>query len=108
MAFSFHGESTLAGENAAPETVYYLDHDVLFCWTMVAVNWVEEEACALMRLFVEHWVSVRGFSYVSSFVEKYKQRKKKAVQKSKGLRKKLNLASASNEKKTSAVEKKEE
>ena len=68
------------------------DEDVLMCWSFVAVNWQEDESVALMNLMIDHWITLRGFGYVSAFVEEYKKRSKKAVQKSKGLRKKLNAS----------------
>ena len=47
-------------------------------------------------MIVQHWITVRGFSFVSAFMEKYKQRNEKSTQKSKGLRKTLNVTSADN------------
>ena len=40
-------------------------------------------------MIIEHWVTVRGFSFTSAFLEKYKQASKESVQKSKGIRKNL-------------------
>ena len=37
--------------------------DVGFYWTMVAINWTEE-----VQLISELWITIRGFSHVSSFV----------------------------------------
>ena len=62
--------------------------DVLFYWATIASDWEENEANALLQMLVEHWVTIRGYSF-SSFVEKYKQKHKKTVQKPKGLRKNL-------------------
>lgn len=66
------------------------DDNVLFYWSMVAVNWEQEESDALLELFMHHWFTVRGFSYAGSFIELYKKRHHTSLQKSKGLRKKLN------------------
>ena len=63
--------------------------DVLFYWATIASDWEENEANALLQMLVEHWVTIRGYSFTSSFVEKYKQKHKKTVQKAKGLRKNL-------------------
>ena len=63
--------------------------DVLFYWANIVSNWGDNEANALLQLLVQHWVTIRGFSSASSFVEKYKQKYKRTVQKSKGLGKKL-------------------
>ena len=63
--------------------------DLLNSWTIVSVNWDDEESNELLKLIVEHWVKIRGFSMASSFIEKYKQARKKTLQKSKALRKNL-------------------
>ncbi len=65
------------------------DEDVLFFWSIVAAEWDEEEEQALLPMVIELWVTIRGFSFAKSFLEIYKQAKKKTVQKSKGLRKHL-------------------
>ena len=65
------------------------DDDFLFTWSILSVNWEEEESTLLMGLIVDHWITLRGFSHASSFMEKYKQDNKKVVQKSKGLRKQI-------------------
>ena len=97
---SIHAESANEKEGIKDVVIQKMmkDKDVLFCSLMVAVNWEVGESDALMRLMSEQWVTLRGFSYVSAFVEKYKHWKKK----SKGLRKKLN-ATVNDEKKTSAT-----
>ena len=58
--------------------------DVLFYWATIASDWEENEANALLQTLVEHWVTIRGYSFTSLFVEKYKQKHKKTVQKPKG------------------------
>ena len=65
------------------------NEDVLFFWSLVSANWSMKEADTLLRMIVEQWITVRGFSFTSAFLEKYKQANKKTVQKSKGLRKNL-------------------
>lgn len=65
------------------------DDDVQFYWIMLAVEWEEEEAQELLRLIVQHWITLRGFSFASAIMEKYKQTHKKSIQKSKGIRKQL-------------------
>ena len=65
------------------------NEDVLFFWSIVSVNWTTEEADALLTMIIEHWIVVRGFSFTSAFLERYKQTNKITVQKSKGLRKNL-------------------
>ena len=48
--------------------------EVNFHWSEIAINWEEEEAGVLLEMVVSHWVTVRGFSYASAFLEKYKQK----------------------------------
>ena len=64
------------------------NEDVLFYWSLVSVDWGEESA-ELLKLIAQQWITIRGFSFVSGFMELYKQNKKKTLQKSKSLRKKL-------------------
>ena len=59
------------------------NEDVLFYQSMISADW-EEEGDVLLQMIIEHWVTVRGLSYTSAFLEKYKQANKKTVQKSKG------------------------
>ena len=65
------------------------NEDVLFYWSMIGSDWEEDESAALLPMVVNLWVTVRGFSYASAWVEKYKAKHKKSVQKSKGVRKQL-------------------
>ncbi len=58
--------------------------DVLFCWSIVAINWEEDESVELMNLMIEHWVTLRGFSYVSSFVEIIRREIKQLCKRQKG------------------------
>ena len=67
------------------------NEDVIVHWDDISWSWGRQEAEQLLGMIIEHWVIVRGFS----FMEKYKQVQKKTVQKSKGLRK--NLMGASTE-----------
>lgn len=64
------------------------DEDVLFAWSIVSASWVEEKL-ELLRLIAEQYVTMRGFSFASSIMERYKKRERKGVQKSKGVRKQL-------------------
>lgn len=66
------------------------NENVLAHWSELSANWREEEANReLLKMIITHWVTVRGFSFASDFMEAYKQKNKKTVQKSKGLRKTL-------------------
>ncbi len=65
------------------------NEDVKFYWDMISFNWVSNEAQELLRMIVEHYITIRGFSFARAFMEKYKQALQKTTQKSKGLRKTL-------------------
>ena len=47
-------------------------------------------------MIVNHWVKIRGFSYASAWLEKFKTAQKKTTQKSKGIRKTLTSKPKSN------------
>ena len=65
------------------------DGNVLFYWSILSVNWEDEAADALLVMLVEQWITLRGFSSASALMEKYKQSCKKNLEKSKGVRKRL-------------------
>ena len=65
------------------------NEDVQLHWCLVGCDWEKEEAEALLQEVVKLWVTIRGFSYASAWVEKFKSTGTKSLQKSKGLRKKL-------------------
>ena len=78
-----------AGSNAALVESIATDEDVLFYWSIISAEWEEKEEQILLRMLIEMWVTVRGFSFAKSMLEMYKQAQKKTVQKSKGVRKQL-------------------
>ena len=63
--------------------------DVLFYWCIVSAEWEDTTASTLLDMIVTLWVTIRGFSGASGWLEKYKQMNKTTVQKSKGVRKQL-------------------
>lgn len=63
--------------------------DIMFYWCMLTLKLDAEKEGVLRRLVVEHWVTVRGFSFAGAYIEMYKQCTKKNLQRSKGLRTKL-------------------
>lgn len=66
------------------------DNNVDFWWSMLAIDISSNDAAAqLLSEIVEMWVSIRGFSLVSSWLEQYKIAQKQSVKKSKSLRKSL-------------------
>ena len=67
------------------------NEDVRFYWCIVSADWDEEKSQCLLHMICDLWITIRGFSTVSGWLEKYKQTQthKKTVQKSKGVRKQL-------------------
>ena len=53
--------------------------DVLFHWSLIAAMWDDEVAAKLMTMIVELWVTVRGFSLASAWIEQYKGATKKTL-----------------------------
>ena len=54
--------------------------------------WVEfdnDEDALILKKIVKLWITIRGFAFVSGWMEKYKQDKKIALQKKKALREEL-------------------
>ena len=65
--------------------------DVLFWWR-VLVSECEASAAVgsvMLKKIVDLYVTIRGFAFTSSCLEIYKQSKRKALQRSKGIRKEL-------------------
>ena len=65
------------------------DSDVKFYWSMLSASCEEDDAQILLQMIVSRWTTLRGFSFTSALMEKYKQSVRKNVQKSKGVRKQL-------------------
>ena len=65
------------------------DDNVRFIWCLIGSDWAEASADALLEMIVTEWIKIRGFSYASAWVEKFKSQQRKTTQKAKGLRKQL-------------------
>lgn len=66
--------------------------DVEFYWLIATADFeidIREVHQELLRKIVELYVTVRGFSFASAWLEKYKQKTKKSTQRSKSLRRDL-------------------
>ena len=61
--------------------------EVLFHWCMLTAETDEVHAQTVLDMIISLWIRIRGFSYASTFIELYKQEKKKGLQRSKALRK---------------------
>ena len=48
------------------------NEDVQSFWSILSADWEEESASVLLQMVVGQWVKIRGFSYASSWMEKYK------------------------------------
>ena len=60
-----------------------MDNDeVLFQWCMLTAD---ANATGVLEMLVKLWITIRGFSFASAWLELYKQCKKKSLQRSKAL-----------------------
>ena len=62
---------------------------VMMQWELVGVELERERSEILLKLIVNEWITLRGFSFATGLVELYKQANRQSLQKSKGLRSKL-------------------
>lgn len=65
------------------------DVDVKANWSVVAQDMDEDVGSVLLGKIIDVWITIRGFSFAGAYMELYKQRAKTTLQRSKGLRKKL-------------------
>ena len=66
--------------------------DVQFYWSMISADFEVDDSetqYTLLKMIVELYITIRGFSYSNAWMEKFKQKEKKTTQKSKSLRRKL-------------------
>ena len=91
LALRKHLSSKRASELLASKATQDVidDGDVQFYWSMLSANWEEDDGQTLLHMLVTRWTTLRGFSFASALMEKYKQKACKNVQKSKGVRKQL-------------------
>ena len=85
-------DSTLGSKFKAKLTKCLLESDdVQFFWSIVAAPWEDgaDIEMELLEMVIGMWLTIRGFSYASDWVEKFKLLEKKTKQKSKGIRKTL-------------------
>ena len=69
------------------------DEAVGFHWCIATADLGKEERQVLLDMVIELWITIRGFSFVSGWIEQYKLLNKKTLKKSKALR--SNLSSSS-------------
>ena len=73
------------------------NEEVLFHWSMIAVDIDEEHTNELLQEIVMLWVTIRGFAVAASWLEHYKEEARTTTKKSRGLRKKLSQREPDNE-----------
>ena len=59
------------------------NEEVLFHLDIISYNWEPVESLELFKIMIEHFITVRGFSFVAGFMELYKQSKKRSIGKQK-------------------------
>ena len=74
---------------AAAKDNVIASEDVQFYWCMATSDWEAEVSSVLLDMLIERFVKIRGHSTARAWLEEYKQKTKKSVQKSKGVRKQL-------------------
>ena len=65
------------------------NEDVLFYLCIVCCEVPEEIAKEILKSTAELWTTIRGFSFAKSYMEIYKQKTQKTLQRSKALHKNL-------------------
>ena len=63
--------------------------EVLFQWCMLTADADDDVGAVVLGMLVKLWITVRGFSFTSAWLEQLKQRKKTCLEKAKALRKTL-------------------
>ena len=64
-------------------------NDVLFTWCLLSAGISDDIATVVLHEIVELYVTIRGFAFVTSCLELYKQEHKKTLQKKRALRSQL-------------------
>ena len=59
--------------------------EVLFQWCMLTADVDDTESAVVLGMLVKLWITVRGFSFTSAWLELYKQRKKAGLESQKQL-----------------------
>ena len=65
------------------------NNDILYLWSCILEEWSEEVGDSPIKIIAKKWFALRGYSTASAFMELYKKKQKKSVQKSRPLRKGL-------------------
>ena len=92
LEMEYEVRSYMSAENFQRDTAISsikCSEDILFLWDIIAASWDDDTKSLLLDLIVQLWIKIRGFSYASAWIERFKAIQKKTTQKSKGLRKGL-------------------
>ena len=89
MELEFRRHIGVEGINSDTAEMMEKNLNVLFCWCFISASWEEECSSILLPMIIQLWITIRGYSLCSAWIEKYKLAQKKTVQKSKSLRKEL-------------------
>lgn len=73
------------------------NEEVEYYWNILSANWEEDDGKILLSMIIDHWITIRGFAYTGTWMEKYKSFMHKKVQKSKGIRKMVIGSTSTNE-----------
>ena len=79
----------IVGAKEKVTTSLLTDEDVQFYWSIASADFEEAAAKTLLKMIVDLWITIRGFSFSSAWIEQYKQANKKTIQRSKALRREL-------------------
>ncbi len=77
------------------------NEDVRFQWSMFCGSAENDDEKALLEMIVNLYVTIRGFSFASSCIERFKKENEKLLQKGKGIRKEVFTSNASSASETS-------
>ena len=58
------------------------DEEVLFAWEIASVELDDITGTTLLKMIVQLWLTIRGFSFAGAFIEQYKNTTKKGLQRS--------------------------
>ena len=70
-----HLKSENIKENATKAILH--NEEVLFYWDLISGMWEDKEREALLQMITEQWITIRGFSYASAWMESHKQMMKR-------------------------------
>ena len=82
----------MAGSKEKIVCAILLNEFVQFQCCMLSLDLQDDDAQDLLKMIADLWVTIRGFSFVKSWLESYKQAKGKGTAQSRSLRAKLQSA----------------